>query len=110
METPISSLSGGNQQKAVIARCIAARARVLLLDDPTSGVDVGTRPELHREIVGLRDEGAAILLVSTDIEELAGLADRVLTLDRGIVTGELAGDQLTPARLLAAMTEKGATT
>jgi len=108
MEALISSLSGGNQQKAVVARWIAARARVLLLDDPTAGVDVGTRPELHREIIGLRDAGAAVLIVSTDIEELVGLADRVLTLDRGLVTGELSGAELTPARLLAAMTERGA--
>jgi ABC-type sugar transport system ATPase subunit len=108
MEALISSLSGGNQQKVVVARWIAAGARVLLLDDPTAGVDVGTRPELHREIIGLRDAGAAVLIVSTDIEELVRLADRVLTLDRGLVTGELSGDQLKPARLLAAMTERGA--
>jgi ABC-type sugar transport system ATPase subunit len=107
-ETTISSLSGGNQQKAVVARWIAAGARVLLLDDPTAGVDIGTRPELHREILRLRDAGAAVLLVSTDVEELAALADRVLTFDRGLVTGELAGEELTATRLLAAMTEKGA--
>jgi ribose transport system ATP-binding protein len=110
MEAPISSLSGGNQQKAVVGRWVAAGARVLLLDDPTAGVDVGTRPELHREILGLRDAGAAVLIVSTDIEELVSLADRVLTFDRGLVTAELSGDELTPARLLAAMTEKGAPT
>jgi monosaccharide-transporting ATPase len=107
-ETPIASLSGGNQQRAVVARWIAAGARVLLLDDPTAGVDVGTRPELHRRIMELRDAGAAILLVSTDVEELADLCDRVVTFDRGSVTGELAAGELTPARILEAMT-KGAT-
>ncbi len=109
MEAPISSLSGGNQQKAVVARWIAAGARVLLLDDPTAGVDVGTRPELHREILRLRDAGAAVLVVSTDTDELVALCDRVLTFDRGLVTDELSGTQLTATRLLAAMTEKGAT-
>ena len=104
----ISSLSGGNQQKALVARWIACGARVLLLDDPTAGVDVATRPELHRQILALRDAGAAVLLVSTDVDELIELSDRVLTFDRGRVTGELAAEGLTPARLLTAMTEKGA--
>jgi ABC-type sugar transport system ATPase subunit len=109
-DAPISSLSGGNQQKALVARWIAADASVLLLDDPTAGVDVATRPELHRQILDLRDAGAAVLLVSTDVEELVELADRVVTFDRGLCTGELAGDELTHARLLAAITGKGATT
>jgi ABC-type sugar transport system ATPase subunit len=109
-EAPVSSLSGGNQQKSLVARWIARRAKVLLLDDPTAGVDVATRPEIHGEILNLRDAGTATLLVSTDLEELVELADRVVTFDRGVSTGELAGDDLTPARLLAAMTRKGATT
>ena len=108
-EASISSLSGGNQQKALVARWIASGARVLLLDDPTAGVDVATRPEIHRQILGLRDAGAALLLVSTDLEELAELSDRVVTFDRGATTGELTGDDLTPARLLSAVTQKGAT-
>jgi ribose transport system ATP-binding protein len=108
MEAPISALSGGNQQKAIVARWIASGARVLLLDDPTAGVDVATRPELHRQILALRDAGAAVLLVSTDVEELVELADRVVTFDRGAVTGELDAEKLTPAHLLEAMT-RGAT-
>jgi galactofuranose transport system ATP-binding protein len=109
-DAPISSLSGGNQQKALVARWIASGARVLLLDDPTAGVDVATRPEIHRQILRLRDAGAAVLLVSTDLEELAELADRVVTFDRGASTGELAGDEISPARLLAAINRKGAAT
>jgi galactofuranose transport system ATP-binding protein len=108
-EAPISSLSGGNQQKALVARWIASGARVLLLDDPTAGVDVATRPEIHRQILRLRDVGAGVLLVSTDLEELTELADRVVMFDRGAVTGQLDGDDLTPARLLVAITQKGAT-
>jgi monosaccharide-transporting ATPase len=108
-EASISSLSGGNQQKALVARWIASGARVLLLDDPTAGVDVATRPEIHRQILGLRDEGAAVLLVSSDLEELAELSDRVVTFDRGFSTGELTDDDITPTRLLSDITRKGAT-
>ena len=105
-EAPIASLSGGNQQKAIVARWIASGARLLLLDDPTAGVDVATRPEIHAQIIALRDAGAAVLLVSTDIDELAHLCDRVVTFDRGAITGELAGAEVTPGRILAAMTQK----
>jgi ABC-type sugar transport system ATPase subunit len=108
-EASISSLSGGNQQKALVARWIASGARVLLLDDPTAGVDVATRPEIHRQILGLRDAGAAVLLVSSDLEELAELSDRVVTFDRGVSTGELTGHDITPTRLLSDITRKGAT-
>jgi ABC-type sugar transport system ATPase subunit len=107
-EAPISSLSGGNQQKAIVARWIATGARVLLLDDPTAGVDAATRPEIHRQIFELRDAGAAVLLISTDVDELVELADRVITFDRGTITGELSGVELTSPRVLASMT-KGAT-
>jgi ABC-type sugar transport system ATPase subunit len=107
-ETPIASLSGGNQQKALVARWVASGARLLLLDDPTAGVDVATRPELHRRILDLRDGGAGVLLVSTDVDELVALSDRVLTFDRGAVNGELTGAELTSAGVLASMT-KGAT-
>ena len=103
-EAPISLLSGGNQQKAIVARWIASGARVLLLDDPTAGVDVATRPEIHEQVLGLRDAGAAVLLVSTDVDELVELADRVVTFDRGSVGGELGAADLTPDRLLRAMT------
>jgi ribose transport system ATP-binding protein len=103
-EAPIASLSGGNQQKALVARWIGSSARLLLLDDPTAGVDVATRPEIHDQIRALSDAGAGVLLVSTDAEELAELSDRVVVFERGAVTGELTTDVLTPARVLAAMT------
>jgi ABC-type sugar transport system ATPase subunit len=108
MEAPVSSLSGGNQQKALVARWISSGARVLLLDDPTAGVDVATRPELHAQIRALAAAGTAVLLVSSDVDELAELADRVVVFDRGAVVGELSGDDLTPARALAAMTRSSA--
>jgi ABC-type sugar transport system ATPase subunit len=107
-EASISSLSGGNQQRAMLARSLAAEARVVLLDDPTAGVDVSTRPELHRRIAELRDGGAAVVLVSTDVEELVDLSGRILTFDRGRITGQLGRNELTPTRVLESMT-KGAT-
>jgi ABC-type sugar transport system ATPase subunit len=103
-ETQMSELSGGNQQKALVARWIASGARLLLLDDPTAGVDVATRPELHARIVAVAEAGAAVLLVSTDVDELVALADRVLVFERGAITDELSGARLAPAPLLTAMT------
>jgi ABC-type sugar transport system ATPase subunit len=103
-ETTIASLSGGNQQKALVARWIGSNARLLLLDDPTAGVDVATRPEIHAQIRALSHAGVGVLLVSTDAEELAELSDRVVVFERGAVTGELTAEQLSPARVLAAMT------
>jgi len=104
LEVPIASLSGGNQQKALVARWIGSNARLLLLDDPTAGVDVATRPEIHAQIRALSDDGVGVLLVSTDAEELAELSDRVVVFERGALTSELAPHLLTPARVLAAMT------
>ena len=103
-EQTISSLSGGNQQKALVARWIASGARLLLLDDPTAGVDVATRPEIHAQIESLVASGAAILLASTDVDELAELSDRVVVFERGSVTAELRDVDVTPARVLGAMT------
>jgi ABC-type sugar transport system ATPase subunit len=102
----VASLSGGNQQKTLVARWIASGARVLLLDDPTAGVDVATRPEIHAQIRTLGADGAAVLLVSTDVEELAELADRVLVFERGSLTGELSGELITAGRVLEAMTRR----
>ena len=111
-ETRISALSGGNQQKAVVARWIASGAELLLLDDPTSGVDVATRPEIHARVVALADAGAAVLLVSTDMDELAELCDRVVVFAQGTVSHELE-EGFDAAGLLAATTgtapRKGAT-
>lgn len=105
-ETQIAALSGGNQQKALVGRSVASGARLLLLDDPTAGVDVLTRPEIHRQIVALADEGAGVLLVSTDIDELVELSDRVVVFERGRMTEVLHGADIAPARVLAAMTRR----
>ncbi|MGY0490734.1 sugar ABC transporter ATP-binding protein [Streptomyces sp. WG-D5] len=85
---PVRTLSGGNQQKAVLARWLLRGCRVLLLDEPTRGVDVGARAELYAVIRRLADEGLAVLLVSSEVPEVLGLADRVLVLREGRVIHE----------------------
>ena len=83
MDVPIAGLSGGNQQKVVIARWLARRPRVLMLDEPTKGIDVGAKAEIHRLIERLCDAGVAVLLISSELDELLGLADRVAVMREG---------------------------
>ena len=85
----ISTLSGGNQQKALIARCLSTRPVVLLLDDPTRGIDVGAKEEVHRVIRGFADEGLAIVVTSSEMEELLELTDRLVVLGEGVSIGEI---------------------
>ena len=100
-DVPVGSLSGGNQQKVVIAKWLLNDPRIFLLNDPTRGIDVGTKQELYRLLRALADDGAAILFYSTEYEELIGCCNRVLVMYRGRVVSELAGDDLTERQLLA---------
>jgi ribose transport system ATP-binding protein len=99
VEAPLSSLSGGNQQKAILARCLRRDPRVLLLDEPTQGVDVGAREEIYELVRDAVANGAAALLASSDSEELATVCDRVVVLCKGRLVGELAGDELASEEL-----------
>ena len=103
---PAAALSGGNQQKLLFARAIGANPKVLLLDDPTRGVDVGARADLYQLIRDLAEAGTAVLLVSSDLPELIGLSDRVAIVQGGRITQVLDADGLTEASLLA-QTYKG---
>ncbi|MEU6641877.1 sugar ABC transporter ATP-binding protein [Saccharomonospora sp. NPDC046836] len=100
--TPIVNLSGGNQQKAVIGRWLHAGSRILLLDEPTRGVDVQAKAEIYRLVRELADGGAAIVFVSGELEELPLVCDRVLALREGKVAGELTGRELTTDSVLSA--------
>ncbi|MGP4020626.1 sugar ABC transporter ATP-binding protein [Saccharopolyspora sp. 5N708] len=100
--TPIVNLSGGNQQKAVIGRWLHAGSRVLLLDEPTRGVDVQSKAEIYRLVRELADGGAAVVFVSGELEELPLVCDRVLALRGGRVAGELTGPDLTTDSVLSA--------
>lgn len=89
LNLPVSALSGGNQQKVVLARWLLAQASVFLMDEPTRGIDVGAKAEIYQLIRRLAARGAAIVLVSSELEEVLGLADRVLVMHRGRLAGEL---------------------
>ncbi len=88
--TPVRNLSGGNQQKVILARWLSETIRVLLLDEPTRGIDVGARAEIYRIVQELAASGVAVLMVSSDLPEVLGLSDRVLVMREGRITRELA--------------------
>jgi L-arabinose transport system ATP-binding protein len=101
VEHPVGTLSGGNQQKVVLGRALSRQPRVLLLDEPTRGVDVGAKAEIYRLVRRQAAAGTAVLLVSSELPELLGLADRILVLAQGRVTGELAAAGASEAAVLA---------
>ena len=86
-DAPITSLSGGNQQKVLIARALCTEPHVVMLDDPTRGIDVGAKVEVHRVIRGLAAKGLGVLVTSSELEEVVELSDRLVVLDEGRVTG-----------------------
>lgn len=105
-DTPIVNLSGGNQQKAVIGRWLHAGSRILLLDEPTRGVDVEAKAQIYRIVRELAAEGAAVLFVSSELEELPLVCDRVLALRGGRLSGEFTGEDITLDNIMtAAMAE-----
>ncbi len=102
LRRPITALSGGNQQKAVVARALLTSPRVLLMDEPTRGIDVGARAEMFDLIRRLAEQGLAILYSSSDLKEVVGVADRVLVLSNGRLTGEFGGREATEQQLVEA--------
>ena len=101
LEQPVHRLSGGNQQKVVLARALAARPKVLLLDEPTRGVDVGAKRDIYDLVLKAAGEGAAVLVASSELPELLGLCSRILVLQRGRQVHEVPARDLSQARLLA---------
>jgi ribose transport system ATP-binding protein len=94
-------MSGGNQQKVLLARWLFANSKVFLLDEPTRGVDVAARSEIYRAINELVEAGAAVLMVSSEVPELLGMADRILVMRRGRMVSELDGKKATQEQVLA---------
>ena len=99
---PITSLSGGNQQKAVLAKMLLTRPRVLILDEPTRGVDVGAKYEIYKLMLALADRGVAIIMVSSELAEVLGVSDRVLVMGEGRLRGDFINDGLSQETVLAA--------
>lgn len=102
-EVPITTLSGGNQQKVVLAKCLARRCRVLMLDEPTRGVDVGAKAEIHRLIDELASAGQAVLMISSELPEILHLSTRVLVMRQGRVAGVLGRAEATQEKIMQLM-------
>lgn len=102
---PISDLSGGNQQKVLVARLLENNPKVLILDEPTRGVDVGAKAEIYKILQGLADEGMAIMVISSELIEIVGLCDRALVMRDGIIADEIVGDKITEEAIIAVATE-----
>jgi ABC-type sugar transport system ATPase subunit len=101
IEREAGTLSGGNQQKVVLAKWLLADADVFLFDEPTRGVDIATKAELHRVIRSLADAGKAVLVISSELPEILALADRVVVMREGSVSGQLTAAEATAERVLA---------
>jgi len=102
------NLSGGNQQKLVLAKWLARRCNVLLFDEPTRGIDVGARYEIYRLINDLAAEGKAILMISSDLPEVLGMADRILVMHEGRITGEITDARRADQRQIMELAVRGA--
>jgi rhamnose transport system ATP-binding protein len=104
VEQLVAALSGGNQQKVVIARWLAAQPRVLILDEPTRGIDIGAKVEVHRIVSELAASGLAIVLISSDLPEVLAMSDRILVMHEGRISAELNADEATQESVMFAAT------
>jgi ribose transport system ATP-binding protein len=95
IDAPVKSLSGGNQQKVAIAKQLAVKPKVVLMDEPTRGIDVGAKTEIHRLLRELARSGIGIVVISSEMPELLGLCDRVLVVREGRIAGELGAEEMT---------------
>lgn len=100
MEDPVSSLSGGNQQKVALAKWLAADCKCIILDEPTRGVDVGAKVEIYKNINDLAAQGVAIIMISSEMTEIIGMCDRTLVMRQGVIAGELNKNELTEEHLI----------
>jgi len=108
LDAPVRVLSGGNQQKVYLARCLLTEPRILLLDEPTRGIDIGAKTDIYALVRSWVAEGIAVLLITSELDELFLLCDRILVLHRGRIAAELAGDSATKERVLGAAMGHGA--
>jgi rhamnose transport system ATP-binding protein len=102
LEAPVAQLSGGNQQKVVLGKWLATGPRVLIIDEPTRGIDVGAKAELYRTLAGLLEAGLAVLMISSELPEVLGMADRVIVIHEGRIAAELARAQMSEEAIMSA--------
>jgi len=104
VEQAVSALSGGNQQKVVLAKWLASKPSVLILDEPTRGIDIGAKVEVHRIVSELAASGLAIVLISSDLPEVLAMSDRILVLHEGRITAEIPRERASEERVMYAAT------
>jgi ABC-type sugar transport system ATPase subunit len=104
IESAVSELSGGNRQKVVLARWLATRSKILIFDEPTAGVDVGARHEIHALIDTLSGEGRGVIVISSDLDELLSIADRIVVMREGRIAGELSASEATREKVMTLAT------
>jgi inositol transport system ATP-binding protein len=102
--TAAESLSGGNQQKIVLAKWLLGELKVLILDEPTRGIDVGSKSEIHRLMSQFAKEGLAIIMISSELPEILGMSDRVMVMHEGHVTGEVPRHEASQERIMTLAT------
>jgi inositol transport system ATP-binding protein len=100
INTMISNLSGGNQQKVVLARWLLAKPKLLILDEPTRGIDVGAKFEIYKIMCNLAKEGVAIIMISSELPELLGMSDRMVVINAGRLTGQLSRAEATQIKIM----------
>jgi inositol transport system ATP-binding protein len=103
-EQAAGQLSGGNQQKIVLARWLALRPRILIVDEPTRGIDIGSKVEVHNLLIDMAKQGIAVIVISSELPEILAVSDRIVTMREGRVTGEIARTEATQEILMAMMT------
>ena len=107
IDTPIKNLSGGNQQKVIIARCLQINPKFLILDEPTRGIDLGAKAEIYELLRNLANDGLSILAVSSELVEIFEISQRVLVMHAGVITADLTREEATEQRVVAAATGEG---
>jgi ribose transport system ATP-binding protein len=100
LEQAVKNLSGGNQQKVVLAKSLAAESDILIFDEPTRGIDVGAKQEIYNLMCDLANDGKAIIMISSDMEELLGMSDRIIVLSEGKMAGEVGKEQFSQDYIL----------
>jgi len=96
----VGNLSGGNQQKVAVAKWLASESKILILDEPTRGIDVGAKQEIYELINRLTDEGLAIIMISSEMEEIMGMSDRMLVMAEGRIVGELDREEFSQNQIM----------